>query len=71
MKQSENMVLEAMAHLSAVHDALEEMLTGSLHGGGADGHQPSTSTPFASPAIPSAYSSPQQPSPARHASDLR
>ena len=28
MKQSENMVLEAMAHLSAVHDVLEEMLLG-------------------------------------------
>ena len=28
MKQSENMVLEAMAHLSAVHDALEDMLMG-------------------------------------------
>ena len=29
MKQSENMVLEAMAHLSAVHDVLEEMLLGA------------------------------------------
>ncbi|KAK9800910.1 hypothetical protein WJX73_010144 [Symbiochloris irregularis] len=29
MKQSENMVLEAMVHLSAVHDALEDMLMSS------------------------------------------
>jgi hypothetical protein len=29
MRQSENMVLEAMTRLSAVHDALEEMLGGS------------------------------------------
>lgn len=28
MRQSENMVLEAMTRLSAVHDALEEMLGG-------------------------------------------
>ena len=30
MKQSENMVLEAMTRLSTVHDALEELLMGSL-----------------------------------------
>ena len=41
MKQSENMVLEAMAHLSAVHDVLEEMLLGP--GGG-----PAPSSPMAS-----------------------
>ena len=28
MRQSENMILEAMTRLSAVHDALEEMLGG-------------------------------------------
>jgi hypothetical protein len=30
MKQSENMVLEAMTRLSTVHDALEELLMGSV-----------------------------------------
>ena len=30
MKQSENMVLEAMTRLSTVHDALEDLLMGSL-----------------------------------------
>lgn len=30
MKQSENMVLEAMTRLSTVHDALEELLMGSM-----------------------------------------
>lgn len=30
MRQSENMVLEAMTRLSSVHDALEEMLGGSV-----------------------------------------
>ena len=30
MKQSENMVLEAMTRLSTVHDALEELLMGAL-----------------------------------------
>ena len=29
MKQSENMVLEAMTRLSTVHDALEELLSGT------------------------------------------
>ena len=29
MRQSENMVLEAMTRLSSVHDALEEMLGGN------------------------------------------
>lgn len=39
MKQSENMVLEAMAHLSAVHDALEDMLMGSQHSARSPDHQ--------------------------------
>lgn len=30
MKQSENMVLEAMTRLSTVHDALEELLMGAM-----------------------------------------
>lgn len=30
MRQSENMVLEAMTRLSSVHDALEEMLGGAV-----------------------------------------
>ena len=30
MKQSEDMVLEAMTRLSTVHDALEELLMGSV-----------------------------------------
>lgn len=30
MKQSENMVLEAMTRLSTVHDALEELLSGAV-----------------------------------------
>ena len=33
MKQSENMVLEAMTRLSTVHDALEEMLRSDSRGG--------------------------------------
>ncbi len=32
MKQSENMVLEAMTRLSTVHDALEEMLRSDTRG---------------------------------------
>lgn len=35
MKQSENMVLEAMTRLSTVHDALEEMLRSDSRGGQA------------------------------------
>ena len=41
MKQSENMVLEAMTRLSTVHDALEEMLRSDSRGQpGLGSHHP-------------------------------
>lgn len=44
MRQSENMVLEAMTRLSSVHDALEEMLGGgNLASGSLIGHPGMTS----------------------------
>ena len=63
MKQSENMVLEAMAHLSAVHDALEEMLLGS-HTSGLDQDAPAVASHHHLSSVPSAAAEHLGPPPA-------